>query len=178
MEKKLENFLNKEYILDNLVLEPAYCYKPKGCYVGKLPLPYSLIDLLPYLNPLVKTLYYHLEEEILIFKWNFRQTFYKVTLKPKEIKVEIVKDTEEVEEVLFNLFSFLKGIEDKKEWLLPNFQPYKRPSALEIYKILPKTNCRDCGELSCLALATKISIGEAELRECPHLSLEISETTI
>ena len=39
---------------------------------------------------------------------------------------------------------------------------------IELYKKLPKTNCGDCGQPSCLAFATQVVFGQ-ELGDCPHL---------
>ncbi len=44
-------------------------------------------------------------------------------------------------------------------------------SPLEIYtKILPKLNCGECGENTCLAFATKVVSEKIPLKKCPHLS--------
>ncbi len=45
-------------------------------------------------------------------------------------------------------------------------------SGLEIYKLLPKTNCKDCGFPTCLAFAMKLAQKQAELAACPHVSEE------
>jgi len=45
-------------------------------------------------------------------------------------------------------------------------------SGLEIYKLLPKTNCRDCGFPTCLAFAMKLAAKQVELAACPHVSEE------
>lgn len=45
-------------------------------------------------------------------------------------------------------------------------------SGLEIYKLLPKTNCKDCGFPTCLAFAMKLSQQQVELSTCPHVSDE------
>jgi len=45
-------------------------------------------------------------------------------------------------------------------------------SGLEIYKLLPKTNCKDCGFPTCLAFAMKLSQKQVELSACPHVSDE------
>ena len=42
-------------------------------------------------------------------------------------------------------------------------------TGLDIYKQLPKTNCKDCGVPTCLAFAMKVAAGQAGLDECPHL---------
>lgn len=43
-------------------------------------------------------------------------------------------------------------------------------SGLDIYKLLPKTNCGDCGVPTCLAFAMKIASGGASIDVCPHVS--------
>jgi acetyl-CoA decarbonylase/synthase, CODH/ACS complex subunit gamma len=43
-------------------------------------------------------------------------------------------------------------------------------TGLQIYKLLPMTNCRDCGFPTCLAFAMKLAAKQAELSACPHVS--------
>lgn len=45
-------------------------------------------------------------------------------------------------------------------------------SGLEIYKLLPQTNCKDCGYPTCLAFAMKLAAKQATLDDCPHVSEE------
>ncbi len=45
-------------------------------------------------------------------------------------------------------------------------------TGLEIFKKLPKTNCRDCGYPTCLAFAMKLAAGQESLDKCPHVSEE------
>jgi acetyl-CoA decarbonylase/synthase complex subunit gamma len=45
-------------------------------------------------------------------------------------------------------------------------------SGLEIYKLLPKTNCKECGQPTCLAFAMKLAQKQAELSACPYVSEE------
>jgi len=48
-------------------------------------------------------------------------------------------------------------------------------SGLEIFKKLPKTNCKDCGFPTCLAFAMQLAAGKVELEKCPHVSDEVKE---
>ena len=48
-------------------------------------------------------------------------------------------------------------------------------SGLQIYKLLPKTNCKDCGFPTCLAFAMKLAAKQVELSDCPHVSDEATE---
>lgn len=45
-------------------------------------------------------------------------------------------------------------------------------TGLQIQKLLPKTNCKECGSNTCLAFAMKLAAKKAELSECPYVSDE------
>ncbi len=45
-------------------------------------------------------------------------------------------------------------------------------SGLEIYKLLPKTNCKECDFPTCLAFAMKLAAKQVELKDCPYVSDE------
>ncbi len=45
-------------------------------------------------------------------------------------------------------------------------------TGLQIQKLLPKTNCKECGSNTCLAFAMKLAAKKAELKECPYVSEE------
>ncbi|HAS28522.1 MAG TPA: acetyl-CoA decarbonylase/synthase complex subunit gamma [Dehalococcoidia bacterium] len=45
-------------------------------------------------------------------------------------------------------------------------------TGIEIFKMLPKTNCGECGVPTCLAFAMSLAAGKTELSKCPYLSEE------
>ena len=45
-------------------------------------------------------------------------------------------------------------------------------SGMQIYKLLPRTNCKECGFPTCLAFAMKLAAKQAELSACPYVSDE------
>ena len=49
-------------------------------------------------------------------------------------------------------------------------------SGLDIFKLLPRTNCGDCGVPTCMAFAMKLAQKKAELGECPHASDEAKDS--
>jgi acetyl-CoA decarbonylase/synthase complex subunit gamma len=52
----------------------------------------------------------------------------------------------------------------------------KELSPIDIYKLLPKTNCKECGEENCMAFATKIVNREAQIGQClPLLKKQYSK---
>jgi acetyl-CoA decarbonylase/synthase complex subunit gamma len=48
-------------------------------------------------------------------------------------------------------------------------------SGIQIYKLLPKTNCKECGFPTCLAFAMKLAAKQVELELCPDISEESRE---
>ncbi|WP_373599604.1 acetyl-CoA decarbonylase/synthase complex subunit gamma [Paraclostridium bifermentans] len=53
--------------------------------------------------------------------------------------------------------------------------------ALDIFKLTPKKNCKDCGFPTCMAFCMKVASGACEIEKCPHMSQEaldkLSEAT-
>ena len=41
---------------------------------------------------------------------------------------------------------------------------------MDIYRLLPQTNCAKCGEASCMAFATKLSDKEADVTLCTEMT--------
>ncbi|HCY83769.1 MAG TPA: acetyl-CoA decarbonylase/synthase complex subunit gamma [Desulfobacteraceae bacterium] len=48
-------------------------------------------------------------------------------------------------------------------------------TGIQIFKLLPKTNCKECGVPTCLAFAMNLASGKAELDACPYVSDEAKE---
>lgn len=52
---------------------------------------------------------------------------------------------------------------------------------LDIFKLTPKTNCKDCGNPTCMAFAMKVAQGAVSIDKCPHMSADalrqLSEAT-
>ena len=48
-------------------------------------------------------------------------------------------------------------------------------TGIEIFKLLAKTNCKECGFPTCLAFAMALASGKAELDKCPYVSEEVRE---
>ncbi len=48
-------------------------------------------------------------------------------------------------------------------------------TGIQIFKMLPGTNCKECGAATCLAFAMNLAAGKAELDQCPYISDEARE---
>jgi hypothetical protein len=50
---------------------------------------------------------------------------------------------------------------------------FKLTTPLQLYRVLPKSNCRDCGASTCLAFAAAVIKEEKRLSDCPHLDKSV-----
>jgi acetyl-CoA decarbonylase/synthase complex subunit gamma len=48
-------------------------------------------------------------------------------------------------------------------------------TGLDIFKLTPKKNCKDCGFPTCLAFSMKVAAGAVEIAKCPHMAAEALE---
>lgn len=74
---------------------------------------------------------------------------------------------------LFDTWSVLADIREivnrtwaRRDRLTPSYERRRRPPALEIFKRLPGTNCKECGDRTCLAFADRLWRGDADPTEC------------
>ena len=49
------------------------------------------------------------------------------------------------------------------------------PTAIEFFKLLPKTNCKDCGQPTCLAFAMQLANQKAKIEDCPHVQQDAKD---
>jgi ArsR family metal-binding transcriptional regulator len=58
----------------------------------------------------------------------------------------------------------------ERESIEPSFKERELPPVFEIYQLLPRTNCKECGYPTCLAFAAGIRSGAVRLEQCTKLS--------
>ena len=45
-------------------------------------------------------------------------------------------------------------------------------SGIQIFKMTPKKNCKECGCPTCMAFSMKVAQGAVDISKCPHMSAE------
>jgi ArsR family metal-binding transcriptional regulator len=78
-------------------------------------------------------------------------------------------DENDVRETMEWIGVMLEEVEERKGELQPNFSRGVELKALDIFKLLPGTNCKACDELTCLAFAVKLLGGEKAVVRCAPL---------
>jgi len=98
------------------------------------------------------------------------------TLHAHHITLAKIEDEKEAEEILGWLKDLINETYEKREQIEPNYSMAAELKALDIFRLLPGTNCKKCGELTCLAFAVKLVGQEIAIGKCvPLFSDEFKE---
>jgi ArsR family metal-binding transcriptional regulator len=126
----------------------------------------DVTPVLPYLNTVLQAYDYSAEPPTLTLKLPGKL----VTIHPREIAINIVKDEAEAEEILAWLKQEINTTWARRGEIEPSFAVAPRPRVLDLLKLLPKTNCRKCGAPTCMVFAVELSTGQKVPAQCPALS--------
>ena len=132
----------------------------------------DLGPLFPYINAVAQRAQYY--EKPVYIKFVFAErlcAFY-----PDRGAFTPVRDLAEAMDFLPRLLDFLSDVARRAPDLVPNHKKYKPTSAVDIFRLLPGTNCRACGYATCMAFAAALSRRHTDLSQCPHLTLPVEET--
>ncbi|OGQ93609.1 MAG: hypothetical protein A2464_06230 [Deltaproteobacteria bacterium RIFOXYC2_FULL_48_10] len=130
--------------------------------------------IFPYINAsLDDALYYERPEHV-----RFTFNGYRCFLYPDLVAAHFFESKAAAKDFIADFIDFLNGVEGQKKNIRPNYDRIKPIPIIDILKILPKTNCRECGYLTCMAFAAAIMKGKAATDECPGLALPISENAV
>jgi ArsR family metal-binding transcriptional regulator len=125
----------------------------------------DISEVLPYLNTVLKGLQYHHDEKFLTVKRKGRV----ITFWPRQIAVTKLEDEKEAREVIEELKQILNETYTNKDRIKPTYTSRPIPRPLEIFKLLPGKNCKECGEPTCMAFALKLVNDEVDWKQCPLL---------
>lgn len=125
----------------------------------------DISEILPYLNAVIKGASYNKNAPTLTYTKGRR------VINLYNIKVAIAKADDIID--AWNILNELKELINKtyrnRDKIKPNYEEKVKITALQIYGWLPKTNCKICGEATCLAFAVKLLQGEQRLENCKPL---------
>ena len=128
----------------------------------------NISEVLPYLNAELKQpTDYRPEEEILLWK----QEGKTYAFRPGEIAIAPVLDNEEGFKLAGNAVEIVNNIWKRKDEITPDFKGKKPvPRLFDILKLLPGSNCKECGFPTCMAFAADLRMDFSKLSLCPYLS--------
>jgi ArsR family metal-binding transcriptional regulator len=122
-------------------------------------------EAFPYLNATLKGCIYNHPALTLTIKKDGKL----FTLHAHHITLAKIEDEKEADEILKWLKDLINETYEKRDQIEPNYSKGADLKALDIFKLLPGTNCRECGELTCLAFAVKLVAQDIEIMKCAPL---------
>jgi len=125
----------------------------------------DISEVLPYLASVIKVCTYDDDTKTLTFRHDGKG----VALYPRRITVTKLPDREEAKRVLDELKALINSTYDNRHNIKPCYKKGGELKYLDIFKLLPRTNCRECGQPTCLAFATKVVQQEASISQCSPL---------
>jgi ArsR family metal-binding transcriptional regulator len=137
-----------------------------GRYGVRVILTTDISASFPYLNTMLDDALYDHENCILIGVSNRR----RYAFRPHEIQAGMVTDPSEAPSIVDEVVGLVNRVWSEHECIVPSFRERKLPAVYDIYKLLPRTNCKECGYSTCLACAAGIRNGVISLAGCPLLS--------
>jgi ArsR family metal-binding transcriptional regulator len=120
----------------------------------------------PYVNAELGGWDYNQANQVLLLKLSDGKW---ITLHPQKIAIRGIKDLEEAHALLTWIQGQINDIYDHREKITPRNVSQAGLKVIEILKLLPMTNCKVCGYLTCMAYAAALREGEINLEACPHL---------
>ncbi len=147
-------------------LLPCIADPSKYRVIGRVDVK-NLEEVAPYLARVIPNASYNAKDGWISFKKGQRiitihkDCFVTMTMiGSKEEAIEILKEIEEKAKIAWEKRNEI----DISKPLQKTFV-----GALDVYKYLPKTNCKECGEQSCMAFAVKLLSGEKDIKDCKPL---------
>jgi ArsR family metal-binding transcriptional regulator len=134
-------------------------------YVARARLTTDISQALPYLNATLRGAVYHREAQALTWK----KGGCNVAFHAREIAVSNMEDRQQAAKKLEGLVALVNRIWERRAETLPSFETRQRPTPMAVYKLLPGTNCKGCGEPTCFTFALKLAASQRGLDDCPTL---------
>ncbi len=93
-----------------------------------------------------------------------------IALHPRKIAINALKDEKDAEKILQWLMQEINDVWSRRHTLTPSYTAASKPLLIEVLKLLPQTNCRECGQPTCTVFASLVVQGIKDQEDCPELS--------
>ena len=125
----------------------------------------DISEILPNLNTTLRGAMYLPEASALTWK----KGGHNIAFHDYEIATSNVEDRDGAEKELKGLIDLVNRTWERRAEITPDHTTRQRPTPMAIYKLLPNTNCKQCGESTCYSFALKLAVSQKKLADCPPL---------
>lgn len=127
----------------------------------------DIAEVLPYLNTWLENCdYYHGVRTLL-----WQEEGRKYSFSPREIVIAPVEDREKAQALADRIVGVVNDVWGRRHEIKPSLDGKRPPpNTLDVYRLLPRTNCKECGYATCMAFAAGLREGKTQMAQCPPLS--------
>jgi len=126
----------------------------------------DISEALPYLNALLGGDQYCSDPPEVMFHHSGKI----IKVGAREIAVNALKDEEDADRILEWLKTEINQAWENRADITPCFKGKTKPKLIDILKLLPKTNCRKCGQPTCLVFAAQVVEGGRGPEHCQEMT--------
>ena len=142
------------------------CLPGAPSWSARVTLESDIAAVLPYLNGQLEGAEYEPAAKVLVWK----DQRYKFAFRPREIKAGPAQDREEAQGLVDRAIALVNDIWGDRQRLEPRYDKRPVTNLMQIYRLLPRTNCGECGSGTCMAFAAALKEGDTELACCPVMA--------
>ena len=135
-------------------------------YAARARLMADISEILPYLNATLRGAFYHPSANALTWK----KGGHNIAFHAYEVATSNVEDRDGAEKKLKGLVDLVNRTWERRAEITPDTTTRQRPTPMAIFKLLPQTNCKQCGEPTCYTFALKLAAAQKKLADCPPLA--------
>jgi ArsR family metal-binding transcriptional regulator len=134
-------------------------------FAAKAHLAVDISAVLSYLNATLRGAIYLPEAKALTWK----KGGHNIAFHFNEIAASNIEDRQEAIKEIEGLIALVNRTWERRDGIIPDFETHQRPTPMAIFKLLPQTNCKQCGEPTCYTFALRLSASQKKLSNCPPL---------
>ncbi len=128
----------------------------------------DISEVIPYLNGHLGGFSYTASPPSVMFKIHGRL----IAVHSRKISINALQDNDEARKIVDWLVREINETWQNRHEIQPEFGTAQKPLIIEVLKHLPQTNCRECGQPTCLVFATLVVEGAKAVEECTQLAKE------
>ncbi|MDR1471337.1 MAG: hypothetical protein LBS75_02330 [Synergistaceae bacterium] len=154
------------FLQDIDVIDVDLCVQQPEKFIAHTRASADLSAVTPYLNAMFRTAAYNHDDRSI----RFTSDRVEYTIIREQVNIAKFANRTELHELLDWFKDLVNDIYDSRGEMTPMYECRKPVPVFFIYNLLPKTNCRMCGEKSCMVFAALLNKLEADIDACPPLS--------
>ena len=125
----------------------------------------DISEVLPYLNASLHGAIYHRSANALTWK----KSGHAIAFHASQIATSNVEDCEAAVGEIDSLIELVNHTWEHRMEITPDYETRQRAPLMVVYRLLPQTNCKQCGAPTCYSFAIKLVASQQTLAACSPL---------